>query len=149
MTEPKLTIEVLKNYLGTELKGLVIYPNSMEECTLSIKSGINNICDLTEFLNTTYKVTPICYRLSDLDNFIPELGFIPIDKIRDLNLGHCDWLTKEREELINKYGHEYWLGHIPYKIFKQLIEWHFWLFGEEYFTEGLVIDKILEHEQQN
>jgi hypothetical protein len=124
----------------------VKHPHENAFWKLSVDNS-NDVISIKTTLGIQGKL--LCYRLSDLDKFNPELGFIPIDKICNLNLGHCDWLTKEREELINKYGHEYWLGHIPYKIFKQLIEWHFWLFGEEYFTEGLVIDKILEYEQQN
>lgn len=84
------------------------------------------------------QVQPICYRLSDLDKFIPELGFVPIERIRLLtDANHFKYI----ERFI--YDHEdgsFVL--LPFWVIELLIKWNFWVFDQEYFTQGLVIDKL-------
>lgn len=143
MSPLKINIDQLKNYLNTGLEGLIIYPDSTEMCRLNVTSGKNNVLDLVEFLNGTYQVKPICYHLSDLDNYIPEMGFVPIEELILLNHGYRDWMTIERKHWIEKYGHNYWLGRIPHVLFEKLIHWNFWPFGDEYFDDGLVINKLM------
>lgn len=76
MSELKITIEQLKNYLETELK---VIRRGMNDELIGIRNGKAiterfGICSIDEL-----KLR--CYRLSDLDKFIPELGFVPIDKM--------------------------------------------------------------------
>jgi hypothetical protein len=93
-------------------------------------------------MRTIDGMRPICHRLSDLDKFIPELGFVPIEEIRNLDMVHCDYIYKERDDLVRRYGFDYWIDRVPNRIIQKLFTWHFWLFGEEYFEKGLVIDKL-------
>lgn len=139
MTELKITIDQLKNYLGTGLKVYIDEFGEEEEGLVGIVGDeIQTNIDAAEI----DLVRPICHRLSDLDKFIPELGFVPLQEIWKLELGHKDWISKEREYLIEKRGLNYWFNHIPYGIIQKLFQWHFWPFGEEYFEAGLVIDKL-------
>lgn len=156
MTDLKITIDQLKNYLGTGLEFYAIGEYKDDSKTLiefeihgfsgkgEWVEGFGRLQTITDHYPLSI-IKPICYRLSDLSKFIPEMGFVPIEEIRELNLGHTDWISKERDYMIKKYGIDYWVGHIPFAIMQKLFEWHFWPFGEEYFEQGSVIDK-LKHE---
>lgn len=69
--------------------------------------------------------------LSDLTKEIEHNGerFIPLERIRHINLGHCDWISTERDHWISMYGLSGWLGQIPYAIVNKLFEWNFDVFG--------------------
>jgi len=139
MDNLKITIDHLKNYLGTGLKfdRVYTYRNGNSE------KGFSSIddpavmylimCDSYDSLN------PICYHLSDLDKFIPELGFVPIEWFE--NQYYTLSLHKEAERLIEWEGHN-WLNQMSFLLVTHLFEWHFWPFGDEYFEQGLVIDKL-------
>lgn len=60
-----------------------------------------------------------------------EERFIPLNKIGNLNLGHCDWISNERERLIEKYGFQHWFEVVPVGIVNKLLELHFNVFGLE------------------
>ena len=63
----KLDYKDLIGYLRYNLKGVVMYEFGKEICTLDYTSGINNRCDIHEFVNGEYKVMPILKPLSSLD----------------------------------------------------------------------------------
>jgi hypothetical protein len=141
MDNLKITIDHLKNYLGTGLNVYIDEFGTEDEVLYSINGESEEVetnIDAAEIC----LVRPICYRLSDLDKFIPELGFVPIEEIRNLEMGHCDYISKERDELVRRYGFDYWIDRVPNGIIQKLFTWHFWPFGEEYFEQGLVIDKM-------
>lgn len=148
----KITVDQLKNYLGTGLKFHAMGMHEEEYAEPAIPQVFEMIGLSPDWIDgdSTHlqkdflivDVFPICYRLSDLDKFIPELGFVPLDEIRNLNLGHCDWVSKDNTYWIARFGFDDWLNHIPVGIINKLFQWHFWAFGEQYFTEGLVIDKM-------
>jgi hypothetical protein len=148
-TENKITIEQLKNYLGTglkvktskdKIKPLQGYKSSSQDTGgfeyiyLGNQSGPNHTTLL-------HLIKPICYRLQDLDKFIPELGFVPIDKIypadsdfeKDLGITPSDHL---QSSLV--YG----IDGFCFTDIQKLFEWHFWVFCDEYFNEGIIIDKL-------
>jgi len=76
---------------------------------------------------------PILYSMDMLTQEIEHNGerFVPIDKIKEYNLGHVNWISNEREEWINRYGFNHWFKHIPLGIYNILLEWHFNIFGLE------------------
>lgn len=128
----KLNIKYVAPYLPYGLKGLVIYSkNHSEICYLDIRSDINNYVSIDEFINGTYPIKPILRPLSDLTNEIEHNGekFIPSELLWYINVGHIDYITKEREYNINKYGYNRWLDRIPFSIVQKLIEWHFDIYG--------------------
>ncbi|WP_373399715.1 hypothetical protein V8V91_08660 [Algoriphagus halophilus] len=90
-------------------------------------------------------VKPHCYRLSDLDKLIPELGLVPRERLGEI------LFNQNPESFDDDLSASIWANLVmidpienwPFIIFSSLIEWHFWPFGEEYFEQGLVIDKLL------
>ena len=130
----KITIDQLKNYLGTGLRiKLWEIPSSYE--TELIPGLLSSIPKGAEITN----IKPICYRLSDLDKFIPELGFVPIEEI----IKYGNWCDAYDEYFkIGFCGDD--LIQAPFELVQKFVEWHFWVFGEEYFEKGLVIDKLKE-----
>lgn len=151
-TDLKLTIDQLKNYLGTGLKFNAMGMNVDEYADPSVPQLFEMIGlspDWVEGDSTHLQkdflivdMFPICYRLSDLDKFIPELGFVPIEEISGLGLDHAEWISKERKQIIKNWGFSFWIDNIPFAIIQQLFQWHFWPFEQEYFEQGLVIDKM-------
>lgn len=121
MTELKITIDQLKNYLGTGLKSYQMFDG------IPLTREMDNL-NMVNYLDGSTNSKLMFYRLSDLDKFIPELGFVPIEQIKILSLGSLprsldfEWM----------YFHQ----------INQLFQWHFWPFGEEYFEQGMVIDKL-------
>lgn len=151
MSELKITIEQLKNYLGT---GLKLLPDGKSAAEKDVLIGIyQDPClsrDLVYFgtidgqdMRTIQEMEPICYRLSDLDKHIPELGFVPAMRIRELikeiDGSHRGFDYRQGVMIDGSYCGPMAL---PYWIVKQLFQWHFWPFGDEYFEAGLVIDKL-------
>jgi hypothetical protein len=129
MKDLKITIDQLKNYLGTGLK-VYIDQDSIDQ------ERLTGIFDEAEEVQTNVElapfedVRPICYRLSDWDKYIPELGFIPYEKV-----GFRPNLRDYKWEEINVFD-------LPFNRVKTFFDWHFWPFGDEYFDHGLVIDKL-------
>lgn len=164
MSDLKITVNHLKNYLGT---GLKLYVDQFSEGQEELMGIINDEVQTNVDSADIDLVRPIMYRLTDLDKFIPELGFVPLKRLvndkpdQDSNIeiefkkygskvlshfnvyGWIDYDTEEsrKEHLISvyPYGDQ---GMIPFSLMKQLFSWHFWPFGEQYFHEGLVIDKL-------
>ena len=136
-TNLKITIDHLKNYLGTGFKmKLENFPLGDHERILELDCGH----DFNLYLQNNW-VKPICYRLSDLDKFIPELGFVPIEWFEnhesiDFANGNI-WVLRMFKDGSNKIPEL-----IPFGVYQKLFQWHFWPFGEEYFEQGLVIDKL-------
>jgi len=75
------------------------------------------------------------FRTREIEDFIPILfstscltkpikvstyndgkPFVPIEEIAKMNQGHYDWITNEREDIIQRYGFDYWLNCIPFEI---------------------------------
>lgn len=165
MSDLKLTVDQLKNYLGTGLKCKVKHKTigSMEVknpmFTLdSINASFTRaqfwtfdsiFCDQFGFTGKGFQkneFNPICYRLSDLDKFIPELGFVPLDEINNYApLGKYFGFAIEKDSLgqIGYRTPESWLNPLIHiEFLNKLFQWHFWPFGDEYFEEGLIIDKL-------
>jgi hypothetical protein len=130
----KLELNQLKNYLGT---GLMVFIDGYGEGTERLTS-IN--CE-SEEIETNVDcasldiVRPICYRLSDLDKMIPELGFVPSERLTSFqkgselgNLSSFKTVGSDLDEVYNDI--------------KKLFEWHFWIFDQSYFDEGIIIDKL-------
>jgi hypothetical protein len=125
MKDLKITIDQLKNYLGTGLK----FTNGNEIVKMTAFNFHD--CLITLFFK------PLCYRLSDLDKFIPELGFVPIEEIKKSDFW-CDAYDEWYECTYPQEG----IDQAPFEVTQLLFQWHFWTFGSEYFNQGLVIDKL-------
>lgn len=137
MDKLEITIEQLKNYLGTGLKINEFYTYRNGKST----EGVSSI-DLPAVMylvmrNSFDKLQPICYRLSDLDKFIPELGFVPIEEMRNSGFW-CDAYDEWYECTYPQKN----IDQAPFEVAQLLFEWHFWAFGDQYFDQGLVIDKL-------
>lgn len=176
MDNLKITIDQLKNYLGTGLK-MRMKDHKIDYVGLEIdkmiglhqwdKSG-QLWCVLTEGGSkpAPSQVQPICYRLSDLDKFIPELGFVPLKRILNdkpednesieiekaegrmafQNRFRCfAWIDYENGESRKEHLADFPLhstAMVPFNWMKKLFQWHFWPFGDEYFEARLVVDKL-------
>ncbi|WP_114752306.1 hypothetical protein [Pleomorphovibrio marinus] len=128
----KITIHELKNYLGTGLKCKHPWENVFWR--LDIGSSNDEVSIKTALW---MQAKPLCYRLSDLDRFIPELGFVPIDEISEkMNINRGWWRWKD---VISDNSKVSWLD---FRIVDQLFRWHFWPFDQSFFTKGLLIDKM-------
>lgn len=136
MNDLKITIDQLKNYLGTGLKfqNYGEFEGIREWIVDSAIFKSKNGSDIVPIS----KVNPLCYRLSDLDKFIPELGFMPIEEIKKIT----KFSKSDQVWLMNQNGFKTSL----FLIIEKLFQWHFWPFGEEYFERGLVIDKLKHRE---
>lgn len=155
MTELKITIDQLKNYLGT---GLKLLPNGNSAAEDNVLIGIYQdpclSCDCVYFgtiegqdMRTIQEMKPICYRLSDLDKRIPELGFVPLDE-----LGKIDPIDRSGEiKTLDDFGIKYQQTSVSdyFELIQKLFQWHFWPFGDEYFEAGLVIDKLKQTTNEN
>lgn len=173
MNKPKLTIDQLKNYLGT---GLKLDTEGEIQSLYGLYQSKSIIRAETEFSYMALnEIKPICYRLSDLDKFIPELGFVPIEELLKIAtemiwgdriepIGDCEilkendstgiiaWNDTERvsftlDKEISWFDFSLYVDGSEMKLdkfhlFQKLFQWHFWPFGEEYFEQGLVIDKL-------
>ena len=127
MEKKEITIEQLKNYLGTGLN--VKHP--FEKLLWRLDIGNSN--DEISIKTTLWMpAKPILYRLSDLDKFIPELGFVPINE-----LIKQDW--SEVQIALLKMGA---YTHTAFGLMEWIFKNHFWPFGDEYFEQGLIIDKL-------
>jgi hypothetical protein len=133
-TNLKITIDQLKNYLGTGLKFEAYYLGKPFE-------GEMDYHNFPNFIDNSITSKLKFYRLSDLDKFIPELGFVPIEWFEnhesiDFTDGNI-WVSSMFKDGSNKMPEL-----IPFGVYQKLFQWHFWPFGEEYFEQGLVIDKL-------
>lgn len=199
MADLKITSEQLKNYLGT---GLVVTMRSVAD----VNHGLDTLIGIYEeredgdeifvrdYRNNPYeykvrRAVPHCYRLSDLDKYIPELGLVPAKELAKLitqaGFDHekIESIRQENNTIICEYkasSHPSGLGPVVkpffdididedfgfslgvirvqdgestedysctgniWLMYQRLFEWHFWPFGEEYFNQGLVIDKRKE-----
>lgn len=155
MTDLKITIDQLKNYLGTNLS--LEYQGYGEDRTEVIANwtisrleyhDINFDIGFGSEDDVLFYFKPICYRLSDLDKEIKVGGdrFVPISRLPYGNgLFFYDPIHPESDLAIitetENYSHEIDLYN-GFIIMQKLFEWHFWPFGDEYFEQGLVIDKM-------
>lgn len=144
MDKPKLTIEQLKNYLGTGLKCKpecwnheIVLTGFKEYKGALILVFDNSVSRFPRDSNLKF------YRLSDLDKHIPELGLVPLDWFEHTSsidfLADNPWVKQMFNEGINPEP-----DFIPWGVYKQLFQWHFWPFGDEYFDQGLIIDKLIK-----
>ena len=127
-TDLKITIDQLKNYLGT---GLEVMRFSYGSSSWNKYPLYTFHLDDTDENENIYNVKPICYRLSGLDKFIPELGLVPLDN-----------LSPYSRSVLNQYIGRQAIEMFRFSDFQKLFQWHFWPFGEAYFEQGLVIDKM-------
>jgi len=149
--EKKIEISQLKNYLGTGLK--FYYEGETDEDTEKpiefeiIGISQNGWVEAKGILKTMTDqyhrddVFLICYRLKDLDKFIPELGFVPLEWFEHTSsidfMADNPWVKQMFSDGLNPEP-----DLIPWGVYKKLFEWHFWAFGDEYFEQGLIIDKL-------
>jgi hypothetical protein len=193
MVDLKITTTQMKNYLDTGLYCLLDYGN---ESYLDELIGIHTDGDLlfSEDQGDTHTVDtvkPECYRMSDLDKFIPALGFVPAKELAKL-ITQSGWNSDKIQSIRNEddtitcvwpittLRHPASKTSISYQNFfeidtdsdfgfgiyyqnttsngvveeiesntgniwamtQKLFEWHFWPFEEQYFTVGLVLDKL-------
>jgi hypothetical protein len=129
--EKKIELSQLKNYLGTGLNVYIDGYGEGPEILITINSDSEEI-DTNVDCATLDIVRPICYRLSDLDKFIPELGFVPINE-----LIKQDW--SDAQIALLKMGA---YTHTAFGLMEWVFKNHFWPFGDEYFEQGLIIDKL-------
>jgi hypothetical protein len=157
----KLELNQLKNYLGTGLAFHLMFDSHEEYNDLCEYDGFNEAfskgalwefvgwSDITiplgdgEFDSELLKYggiyrgnygdsKPIMYRLSDLDKMIPELCFVPIEELLKIaNTQISGEPLDSNQMMLNKLD-----------LFQKLFEWHFWIFDQSYFDEGLIIDKL-------
>lgn len=162
MGKLKLTIDQLKNYLGTGLKIEPLIKHTSSGNLILDEFGVNILYEY--FIED---VVPHFYRLADLDKFIPELGFVPLDKLnnyRELSTGKMTksgWVNdtvgicdRNIQCDLSVIGGGSWEGGIEdvetfqfFTLYQQLFEWHFWVFDQSYFESGLVIDKLKYYEK--
>jgi len=163
MKELKITIDQLKNYLGTGLKlktdfktigGIKVGNPYFTMDSINLHGSFNiwtydpEFCKQFIFMGKGFRVhqiKPICYRLSDLDKEIEHNGerFVPVEKLfpidtefeRSAGITSMDYM----QYLLND-GFE----SFHYYLIQKIFEWHFWPFGDKYFEQGLVIDKRRE-----
>jgi hypothetical protein len=162
----KITIEQLKNYLGIGLEYILLHDyheefyefedNELYEeafkkgahwkmvgyTDIEIPAGEGDLSgSIIQFRSSFYTdssiAKPLFFKLSDLDKFIPELGFVPRDKIP---MG--DVIIEDGK--IYASGDEYDYSVLPFYTFEWLIKHHFWVFDQSYFDEGLIIDKYIQ-----
>lgn len=70
----------------------------------------------------------VLFPLSALTKEITIAGetFVPIKRLMKSGIiSHLDWISNEREYWIKTRGFDNWLGEIPFKTIRHLIEWHF------------------------
>lgn len=149
MTDLKITVDQIKNYLGAclrcecvhktiskvELKNKMFTLNGIDDSNKNWPFFTNDQKFVNQFgcVGKYFRAKdfkPIVYRLSDLDKHIPELGFVPLAEI--------DIYSKNKEYLIECAT----IGMVEKIVWDMLVKWHFWPFGEDYFNKGLVIDKL-------
>jgi hypothetical protein len=135
-TNLKITIEQLKNYLGTGLKIMDGWGDVRNFKYTHLDDNGNH--------GEIFGVKPICHRLSDLDKFIPELGFVPIEELNNerIKLTLYRWESEERTSIVFDTAIHGYNIISSFGRVQKLFQWHFWPFGEEYFEQGLVIDKL-------
>jgi hypothetical protein len=126
----KLELKHLAPYLPYGLKSLGYYPNGGQNIQEVTTLNVLNLLDFDS------RRQPILRPLSDLTEH--KDGFIQLKVIRDMNLGHVDYITNERDHWISEYGIDGFINKMPHGIFQKLIEWHFDLFN--LIPQGLAID---------
>jgi hypothetical protein len=113
----KLTINELKGYLGTGLK--CKNGNSILELCASylliddnFKEEFISICEITN--GGKYWIKPLLYPLSSLTEYREDLGFVPMDNIKE-SQRHLFF----REDLENQ------INGLDYSEMQKLLSWHF------------------------
>lgn len=147
MAELKLTIHQLKQYLGNDLK--VMIKNRIVTLDTLTKYSAQTYPSVHGFTFCSYKdLKPICYQLSDLVKFIPELGFVPAKRLFPHHK-ECEYKVSGNELIMlnpktkNSFGEIYLnLENLTFYNAHMLFKWNFWVFNQDYFEKGLVIDKL-------
>jgi hypothetical protein len=139
--QKKLELAQLKNYLGTRLKIEKSYTYRNGRTDIGVTS-LDQATVMYLTMNKSYDyIKPIMYRLSDLDKFIPELGFVPAERLYPIDTDFEKDLgitSKDHLEMSLNYG----INGFTWDNIQKLFEWHFWVFDQSYFEEGLIIDKL-------
>lgn len=194
MSELKITIDQLKNYLGTGLEIRIVRKGSFTTSPDNISFEKFSARDFGIVFKKRYGVKeskPVCYRLSDLDKeievngerFVPAIelaklitqagwdykkivgissendtitvrwpintmmnwetqNFFEIDTDEDFGFNIFTKTTLGSNIGLNEEGEDQYLTGNVWQMYQKLFEWHFWPFGEDYFEQGLVIDKM-------
>ena len=136
-----LTSNQLKGYLGTDLKG----SDSLGE-TVTL-SGIKGNTYFIEESKNTYAYAdimdfkPYLKPLSDLTKHCEDLGFVPIERLKDIF--NCDVKDFDIDERLNLYIYNrFEFFNVSFsdlqEMFKKLYEWKFDIHG--LIDNGLAID---------
>ena len=85
-------------------------------------------------------IKPILHPLSDLTKEIDHNGekFVPLNKIEQLFTVE---ITSEGNGNFEMASILLGALELPYCIVQKLFEWHFWIFDQSYFDEGIIINK--------
>lgn len=131
----QITKEELLPYVAHNVNAICVCTKEIRTVTLNhftydLKTvGINHLLNKNDVLIEPHKL--LLRPLYQLTNEIEVNGekFVPIDRIRELGLGHVDYISNEREYWIKTKTHTGWLNSIPYVIIQKLLSWHFNVFN--------------------
>lgn len=136
MGEVKLTVPQVRKYLGTGLQ--VIHDDSVQELMgIYANSSLERI-ETGQGHGPLSEFQLVCYRMTDLNKLIPVIRTIPKLKLAHI---YSKYYQPQQKSFNQFRSHEGNLRQIHFEL-EQLFEWHFWPFGEEYFEQGLVVDKM-------
>jgi len=134
----------LNNYIAHELiiktpvgNGKIIIDQN--NYRIQYENGqIENLVKSVRYWKERFQI--YAFKLSDLDKFIPELGFVPIEELGKRR--SLDWSGEKNKKPMILLIRDMKLKRIPFDMVEKLFTWHFWPFEQEYFEQGLVIDKF-------
>lgn len=139
----KLELKHLCGYLpyGLKVRMPAINKSTCRRYEIGTVGCLYSDCSIVchDVVNSTpdwYK--PLLLPLSALTEPMED-GSVPIDIIREFNIGYVDFITLERENWIDLYGRKRWIGAIPNMIIEYLHSRHFDIYG--LIHAGLAIDK--------
>lgn len=106
----KLEFKLIAGYLPYGLKGQTIFCGEKNTYTIAIDNVMSCI-------GKNQSIKPILHPLSDLTKFCEDLGFVPIEKLAEIEEIVCVPYSINFFETSMKY--------LPYWIVEKLYEWHF------------------------